>query len=373
MNNKLVWGLSAIILIVILAPAFAQDNNSKTNIAVIDLSSRGGLSQSEIGTLTDRLRSLLVRTNAFNVVDRGKMEEILAEQGFQMTGCTSAECVVEAGQILGVEQMISGSIGKIGRLYTVDIILIDVGTSQIIKSITRDYQGEIEGLVELMQSIANELGGMQKKQVVTAPETGGLYISSKPNAANIYLDDKQVGKTPLKLEKISPGQHNLKLELQGFVTFNETVAVEKNKIKTISADLKEIFTVSISSTPSEAEVIVNSKNVGKTPFKSSTAEDTKLEIELRKENYNVWKKSFVIKKDLTIDQKLEMTDAYKKYLSDRAKENKGQETVQKKSGGSKIWWWIGGGAAVVATTAYFLISGSSSDETNSFPAPPGRP
>ena len=80
MNKKLIVLLFFFILSHLSNMLPAQENG-KTNIAVIDLSSRGGLSTSEIGTLTDRLRSLLVRTNAFNVVDRGKMEEILAEQG----------------------------------------------------------------------------------------------------------------------------------------------------------------------------------------------------------------------------------------------------------------------------------------------------
>ncbi len=76
----------------------------KKNIAVIDLDSRGGLSKSEVGTLTDRLRSMLVRTHAYTVVDRGLMEDVLSEQGFQMSDCTSTDCAVEAGKIMGVEQ-----------------------------------------------------------------------------------------------------------------------------------------------------------------------------------------------------------------------------------------------------------------------------
>jgi TolB-like protein len=372
MTKRLHYVLTILFSIQLFTALYSQER-TKTNIAVIDLVSRGGLSQSETGTLTARLRSLLVRTNAFNVVDRGKMEEILAEQGFQMTGCTSAECVLEAGQILGVEQMISGSIGKIGRLYTVDIILIDVGTSQIIKSITRDYRGEVEGLVELMQSISNELGGIQKKPIISAPETGALDISTQPKSVNVFLDNKQVGKTPIKLDKLSIGQHQLKLQTENYAPHEENVIIEQGKTKSVSIKLKKIFAVIISSSPADADVIVNNKNIGKTPFKSSGIEGARLDVQLKKENYKVWQKTLVLNKDLTLNEKLELTDVYKMYLSERAKGNKGQETVQKKSGGSKMWWWIGGGAAVVATTAYFLTSGSSSDENKDFPAPPGRP
>ena len=59
------------------------------------------------------------------------MVEILKEQGFQQTGCVSNECVVEIGALLGVQQMISGSIGRVGETYTIDIELISVQTGEI--------------------------------------------------------------------------------------------------------------------------------------------------------------------------------------------------------------------------------------------------
>ena len=121
---------SIFILFLMMTTGRAEQATKKINIAVIDLESRGGLTPSEVGSLTDRLRSVLVRTSAFNVVDRGAMEDILKEQGFQMSGCTSTDCAVEAGKILGVEQMVSGTIGRIGKLYTIDVVMIDVSTSK---------------------------------------------------------------------------------------------------------------------------------------------------------------------------------------------------------------------------------------------------
>lgn len=69
-----------------------------------------GISQTETIALTNRLRNELFRIGQFDVVDRGMMESILAEQDFQLTGCTSDECLVEVGQLLGAEEMVGGSI-----------------------------------------------------------------------------------------------------------------------------------------------------------------------------------------------------------------------------------------------------------------------
>ena len=59
----------------------------------------------EAATLTDRMMSELVNTNAVIMVERNQMDEILSEQGFQQSGCTSSECV--GSRALGVQNMVS--------------------------------------------------------------------------------------------------------------------------------------------------------------------------------------------------------------------------------------------------------------------------
>lgn len=372
MTERLPWIVILVCLLYAVQPIFAQQT-TKTTIAVIDLASRGGLSQSEIGTLTDRLRSLLVQTQAFTVVDRGRMEEVLAEQGFQMSGCTSAECAVEAGQILGVEQMMTGSIGKIGRLYTIDIILIHVGTSQILKSLTRDYQGEVEGLVELMRSIANELGDVQKKPETVLQTVGGLDIESTPRNADVFIDNRPVGRTPLKLRDLQTGTVQLKIQTSGYAPHDDVVTIESGKTKPYVVKLKKMLRLSITSTPVAADIIINDKNIGQTPFSSNAMEGTRLDIQLKKENYKPWQTTLVLTRDVTLNQKLEMTEEYKKYLAAQGKKADKDQAAVKKSGSSKMWYWVGGGAVVVATAAYILVSGNGKEESKDFPAPPGRP
>ncbi len=119
---------------------FAQ-TNEKLHIAILDFTTTGGVSKQETVTLGNRLRSMLVRTNAYVVLERGKMEEILQEQGFQQSGCTTTECAVEVGRLLNMQKMVSGSFGKVGQTYTIDLALIDVGTAQIEQSFFRDYKG----------------------------------------------------------------------------------------------------------------------------------------------------------------------------------------------------------------------------------------
>jgi curli biogenesis system outer membrane secretion channel CsgG len=87
----------------------AQVTEGKQTVALLEFEGRG-ISQLEAKTLTDRLMSEMVNTDAVIMVERNQMDEILNEQGFQQSGCTSSECAAEVGALLGVQNMVSGSI-----------------------------------------------------------------------------------------------------------------------------------------------------------------------------------------------------------------------------------------------------------------------
>ncbi len=141
------------------------------SLAVLDLEGRG-ISALEAASLTDRLRSELVKTGAVTVVERGQMNQVLEEQDFQMTGCTSDECAVEVGQLLGVSQMVAGSIGKLGNTFLLDVRIINVQTGAIIETMTRDYRGEIDGLIREIESLARDIVGKPKLEEILVDEEG---------------------------------------------------------------------------------------------------------------------------------------------------------------------------------------------------------
>lgn len=148
---------------------------------------------------------------------------------------------------MNVQQIVAGSIGKIGKLYTIDIILIDVETAQMIKSLTRDYIGEIEGLINLMGSIANELAGISKPvttmPVETAPAEigfGVVGIVTVPTQAMVYIDSIKLGLTPFKLDELKAGEHTLKVTKKGYIDHEQSFSVEVGKTKKLEASLERM-------------------------------------------------------------------------------------------------------------------------------------
>ena len=129
-----------------------KENTGKTNVAVIDLDAFG-IPEEEALVLTDRLRFELFKTNRYVVLERDKMKAIFDELGFQQTGHSTDEYLVELGKMLNVQNIIGGSIGKVGSYYTASLRMIDIETGKILAVATEDIEGSIDDF--LIRGIKN--------------------------------------------------------------------------------------------------------------------------------------------------------------------------------------------------------------------------
>lgn len=145
--------------------AFSQN---KIPVAVLEFKASGGISADEASILSNRFRGILVNTDKFEVVERDQMSTILKEQDFNMSdNCNSQECAVQIGQLLGVKQMIAGSVGKLGQTWTIDLRLIDVEKGKILQNLSRDHKGEIDGLLDVMKAVAAKFAGLDENSMIT--------------------------------------------------------------------------------------------------------------------------------------------------------------------------------------------------------------
>lgn len=141
-----------------------ESKPEKKTVAVLDMEAKG-IDESGVTALSDRFRSELFNTGAFVVMERGRMTDILKEQGFQSSGaCTDNECLVEIGQLLGVEGMIAGSIGKLGKLFLINVRIINIQTGEIERTESIDCNCPIEELIHPLRTVAHKLAGSRVKQ-----------------------------------------------------------------------------------------------------------------------------------------------------------------------------------------------------------------
>lgn len=107
------------------------------NMAVAEFTGKN-VSQADASIVTDFIRTELVGSGRFNVMDRANMDMVLAEQKFQNSGCTEQECAVEMGRLLNIKRIVVGSLSKLLDNYYVTVDLVDVETSKIISSYSSD-------------------------------------------------------------------------------------------------------------------------------------------------------------------------------------------------------------------------------------------
>ena len=104
-------------------------NAVRLNLAVSELAG-DGVSATDASVIANLLRGELVKTGAFNVVEKKNMDRILAEQAFQQTGCTAQDCAVKLGKLLNVQRMIVGSCGKLMGRYFISIRVVNVESGE---------------------------------------------------------------------------------------------------------------------------------------------------------------------------------------------------------------------------------------------------
>lgn len=145
----------------IVARKIVKRTGEKMNIAVANLEPQS-VSAADAAVISDRLRSEMVKTGAFNVVEKQNMEKILAEHAFQQSGCTSQECAVKLGRILNVKKMVVGSFGQLMNKHFISVRVVDVETGSA--DFSEDASGAnvdeiMAGTRKIAESMANNLVG----------------------------------------------------------------------------------------------------------------------------------------------------------------------------------------------------------------------
>lgn len=73
---------------------------------------------------------------------------------------------------------------------------------------------------------------------ITEPAASSVEIKSAPDAAEITIDEKYRGSTPATLH-LTAGDHTIRLEKQGFKTWEKTLTVTSGENTTVNASLEQ--------------------------------------------------------------------------------------------------------------------------------------
>lgn len=148
--------------------AFAEEG--KIFLAVLDLEIVGDIPRDLRIPLSESLREGLFRTGKFRVIDRNNMDRILKEQGQQLSDCSSSECAVQVGRLLGVQKMVTGSLSRVGNIYVISAQLINVETGEIEMIASDRCPCQTDELLPSVDRVSDRLAEIPAAEKKSPPE-----------------------------------------------------------------------------------------------------------------------------------------------------------------------------------------------------------
>ncbi|HPE58272.1 MAG TPA: PEGA domain-containing protein [Bacteroidales bacterium] len=165
-----------------------------------------------------------------------------------------------------------------------------------------DYTGQFE----LVEGATLNLPPIEMK-----PRFGYWQVTSTPDDAEVYLDDKYIGSTPLSRAQISSGNHTLKVRKTLYHEHSENFTIEDGDDKTFPVNLKAAFgELRITSDPSGANVFVDGRQVGITPYENKQQPSGVYNVKLTAALYSDANEQVVVSDGQKTEKFIPMTKNY---------------------------------------------------------------
>jgi hypothetical protein len=152
-------------------------------------------------------------------------------------------------------------------------------------TITKDLFQDHNTSVKLEPSVPLDLGTIALKSI-----SAQITVQSSPLGADIYLDNRFIGKSPIVGKEVNSGSYKLEAKLNDYRTWSQDITLDKGDKKTFTPTLLPSFGELVVNTQpiSGVSVYINGRKEGVSPFTSAKLSSGNYEVEVRDE-VNQWK------------------------------------------------------------------------------------
>jgi len=137
---------------------------------------------------------------------------------------------------------------------------------------------------------------------------GAIRVITRPAGADVSLDNKPMGKTPITIPNLSPGEYQLAITKDGYNNLVKKIIVNAGETKEIN-EILAVLTgeADITSNPSGANLWLDGKYLGKTPKQLPALTIGKHQIKLTLVNYKDYIGEFTVEGNKRISVPIELT------------------------------------------------------------------
>jgi TolB-like protein len=222
---------------IVLSPAPAHAAHRR--VAVLRLVFQEDMPDNNKNFLRERLIGGLAAAD-FQVFAGMTVEQLL-KQGSRLEACRAPSCYREIAQRLGVEYLVTGAVQVDKKNYDV---VIDLIYGRDGKTIGQSRERcELCGIKEVgtqMDRQVLSLRGKAEEAAATAP--GRFSIESRPQGAEVTLDGKAAGVTPLSVD-VASGNHQVIVRADGYQASERNIFVDSGMNGYLAVDLAPSGTV----------------------------------------------------------------------------------------------------------------------------------
>ena len=229
-----------IVLFILLANpiiSFCQEQNQKTKIASLEIMPFD-VDKAVTETISQVIALKLGEYKQFQVISKTEIKAMLGYEYEKKTiGCEEdISCLAEIGGAMGVEYIVTGTLGKMEETYVLNLMMIKITDATVNNRVSVSWKGESSGLVELISPYIKFLIEKEKSSTYK----GKIDILVNKPMANVIVDNKQLGKSPLKKQiELSIGKHSVHITKNGYIDFTKDIVIKKDISSILSVSLKD--------------------------------------------------------------------------------------------------------------------------------------
>lgn len=170
----------------------AQDTStSLQRMAVLSIDSRGLRHDDQ--TLGSMVRLELQKMGGYEVIDRYDMMDRLQDSSIDLTTCYSKRCLLTAAQLLEADQMVSGSVERLGEKLLVNLKLVDANQGTVLQTAIGEYVMLPEELESMLRMTLYELLGREQQPKAWEEALSYYAMLNEPVVTRIINNGPRMG------------------------------------------------------------------------------------------------------------------------------------------------------------------------------------
>jgi hypothetical protein len=206
-------------------------STSGPKLLVLDLADVGAGADTAT-SISSAVGAQAIKSYAGTVVTSQQLALALDAAGMQaLMGCAAEKCMTDIAREVEAERVLGGSVAKVGDDLLITLLVVEVATGRRIAS----EQRKVPLYKEMYYYAAKELTAYALTGRATT-DLVPMRVEATETDARVLVDGVDRGTAPMTFT-IDPGNHEIRVESDGFASWRTMVLVEEGQPVLVHAEL----------------------------------------------------------------------------------------------------------------------------------------